>query len=91
MSAFEQKNVEIPSSASTPPSYEELVRLVGQLDSERLAEIEQLQATINEIEEAVAYATGEDDIMGEARIPLIGRAADVYEIITSDEAMDETR
>ena len=46
---------------------------------------------IEEIEEAVAYATGEDDIMGEERIPLIGRAAEVYEIITADEAVEEER
>jgi hypothetical protein len=59
------------------------------LEPVRLAEIEQLQATIAEIEDAVAYAEGEDDVMGEARIPLIGRAAEVYEIITADQAMDE--
>jgi hypothetical protein len=29
--------------------------------------------------------------MGEARIPLIGRAAEVYEIIKSDEETDEER
>jgi len=61
------------------------------LEPVRLAEIEKLQATIEEIEEAVAYATGEDDIMGEERIPLIGRTAEVYEIITADETPDEER
>ncbi len=91
MSASETKNVGAPSSASKPPSYDELVRLVGELEPVRLAEIEKLQATVEEIEEAVAFATGEDDIMGEARLPLIGRAAQVYEIITSDEAMEEER
>ena len=89
MSAPEPKNSTAQSNASQPPSYEELVRLVGELEPTRLAEIEQLQATINEIEEAVAFATGEDDVMGEARVPLIGRAAEVYEIITADEATDE--
>ena len=78
-------------SASKSPSYEELVRLVGQLEPARLAEIEKLQATLEEIEEAVAYAAGEDDIMGEERLPLAGRTAEVYEIITSDEALDEER
>lgn len=91
MSALERKNAGAQSNATQPPSYEELVRLVGELEPERLAEIERLQATINEIEEAVAYASGEDDVMGEARIPLIGRAAEVYEIITADEATDEER
>lgn len=89
MSTVEPKNVGTQSSASQPPSYDELVRLVGELEPERLAEIEQLQATIAEIEDAVAYAAGEDDVMGEARIPLIGRVAEVYEIITADQTMDE--
>lgn len=89
MSASQRKNARSQSNASEPPSYEELVRLVGELEPERLAEIERLQATINEIEEAVAYASGEDDIMGEARIPLMGRTAEVYEIITADEATDD--
>jgi len=91
MATSEQKTTETLSSAANPPSYEELVRLVGELEPARLAEIEKLQATIEEIEEAVAYAAGEDDVMGEARIPLIGRAAEVYEIIQIDEAMDEER
>jgi hypothetical protein len=29
--------------------------------------------------------------MGEARIPLIGRTAEVFEIITADEATDDER
>jgi len=91
MAASERKNAGLQSNVSNPPSYEELVHLVGKLEPAKLAEIEQLQATINEIEEAVAYASGEDDVMGEARIPLIGRAADVYEIIKTDGTMDEER
>lgn len=89
MATAERKHSGVQSNAAQPPSYEELVRLVGELEPVRLAEIEQLHATINEIEEAVAFAAGEDDIMGEARVPLIGRAAEVYDIIMSDEAIDE--
>lgn len=91
MSATDQKRAGSQSNALKPPSYGDLVRLVGELEQAQLAEIEKLQATIAEIEDAVAYAAGEDDVMGEARIPLIGRAAEVYEIIKTDEAMDEER
>ena len=91
MTTVEPKNVGALASASKPPSYEELVRLVGELEPERLAEIERLQATIAEIDDAVAFAAGEDDVMGEARIPLIGRAAEVYEILVADRAIDEER
>ncbi len=91
MSTPKQKNTRRQTDVSKPPAYDELVRLVGDLRPTQLAAIEKLQATIEEVEEAVAYAAGEDDIMGEARIPLMGRAAEVYEIITADEAMDEER
>jgi hypothetical protein len=76
---------------SLQPTYEELVQLVGDLEPARLAAIETLGATIAEVEEAVAYAAGEDDVMGEARLPLIGRAAAVYEIIVADEAYGDER
>lgn len=89
MSGSDQQNLGTHATGSEPPSYDELVRLVGELEPVRLAEIEQLQATVNEIEEAVAFAAGEDDVMGEARVPLIGRAAEVYEILIADEAMDD--
>ncbi len=91
MSDSDPKRGEASSSASKSPSYPELVRLVGELEPVRLADIEKLQATVEEIEEAVAYAMGEDDVMGEARIPLIGRAAQVYEILAANEAMEEER
>jgi len=89
VSTSENKGAGAPQDASISPSYEELVRLVGELEPVRLAQIEQLQATVAEIEEAVAFASGEDDVMGEARVPLIGRVAEVYEIITADKSTDD--
>ena len=91
MSGSDQQNLGAHASGSEAPSYDELVRLVGELEPVRLAEIEQLQATTNEIEEAVAFASGEDDVMGEARVPLIGRAAEVYDILTADEPVEDER
>jgi len=79
------------SRAPQRPTYDDLVRLVGDLEPARLAAIEALGATIVEVEEAVAYAVGEDDVMGKARLPLIGRAAAVYEILVADEAYEDER
>ena len=42
MSASEQDNTMVQSNTPQLPSYEELVRLVGELEPVRLAEIEQL-------------------------------------------------
>lgn len=89
--AGEDKTEAAHHSASETPTYNELVRLVGELEPVRLAAIERLQATVAEVEEAVAFAAGEDDVMGEERIPLSGRAAQVYEIITAEEAFEEER
>lgn len=87
MAAAEQSG----PSATKPPTYDELVRLVGELRPSQLAAIEALGATVNEIEQAVAYASLADDVMGEERISLMGRAAEVYEIITANEALDDER
>lgn len=73
------------------PSYLELVRLVGDLPESQLAEIERLNATVAEIEQAVAFASGESDVMGDARIRLSGRAAEVYRIITTNDVADDER
>jgi len=83
--------VETDLSGSRPPTYDELVRLVGDLEPAQIAAIERLGATIDEIEEALAYAVGEDDVMGEARLPLIGRVADVYEILIADQEFEDER
>jgi hypothetical protein len=37
----------------------------------------------------VAWAAGESDVMGAARQPLAGRAAQVYEIIAADSEFAE--
>jgi len=91
VAAPEDNRPQSRQSATKPPSYDELVRLVGALEPARLAEIERIQATVAEIEDAVAYAAGEDDVMGEARIPLTGRAAEVYEILVADQEFEEER
>ncbi len=42
-------------------------------------------ANAGELAEAIAYAHGEDDVMGDQRKPLSGRVALVHEILTRDE------
>jgi len=91
MTADRQTTKRTSAVSSKSPSYQELVRLVGALRPAQLAAIERSGATVGEIEQAVAFASGEDDVMGEARIPLSGRVAEIYEIITADEAQDDER
>jgi hypothetical protein len=55
------------------------------LDDHKTRQIDRLNPTLNELEIAAAYLAGMDDIMGKERLPLIGKAAEIYEIVTRDE------
>jgi hypothetical protein len=70
----------------------EVRRLCGDIADWKISAILATGAEIDDIEVAVAWAAGEDDVMGEARRPLVGAAGAVYDIITADEEYgDEDR
>ena len=79
------------SNARKVATRDQVVAIVGNLDDGRLADILALQPTLEEVEEAVAWSSGESDVMGEERKPLVGVAAAVYEILTADALFDEDR
>jgi hypothetical protein len=64
---------------------ETAVRLCGDIEDWKIGAITGSGASYAELEEAVAWSMGEDDVMGEARKPLTGRVAQVHEILTRDE------
>jgi hypothetical protein len=68
------------------PTLSEIAKIVRDDDPEKLARILATGATIAEIEQAVLWASGAEDVLGEAPHPLEGRAALVYDILTADEA-----
>lgn len=75
-----------------PVGHDDIVRLLGDVDEAKVAAVAATGASLEELEEAVAYTIGEDDVMGEARKPLTGRAATIYEILTTGpESLDEER
>ena len=61
--------------------HDEVVRLVGDLEDAKVAEILAIAPTREELEEAVAWAESESDVMGELEKSLSGSAARVYEIL----------
>ena len=61
--------------------HDDVVRLVGDLEDAKVAEILAIAPTLEEMEEAVAWAESESDVMGELEKSLSGRAARVYEIL----------
>jgi hypothetical protein len=64
-------------------SSEDVVRIFGDLEDETVVEILATGATIAEVEAAALWLAQESDVMGEARRPLDGRAAQVYNIVNS--------
>lgn len=74
-----------------PLSHDDLVALVGDLDDALIAAILAMGPTAEEIEEALACAADEDDVMAELERPLSGNAAKIYEILTADQDEDERR
>jgi hypothetical protein len=77
----------VTQAAQSPPpvTHEDVIRLCGEMPDWKVSRILASGATASDLEVAVAWASGEDDVMGEERLPLSGRAAELYEIITADE------
>ncbi|MEZ5667743.1 MAG: hypothetical protein R3F55_09995 [Alphaproteobacteria bacterium] len=72
-----------------PLNASEIRHLCGDILDSQVEAIVASGAEIADIETALAYAAGMDDAMGEARIPLAGRAAAVFEIIAAGEEYAE--
>jgi hypothetical protein len=68
-----------------PATLAEIREMVGDLEAAKLEAILATGATPGQIEEAMAWAAGESDVMGgELERSLAGPVADVYEILASE-------
>lgn len=73
-------------------THDDVVHIVGDLEDTKVAAILAMGPTTQEIEEAVAWAEAESDVMGEMEKPLTGVAARIYDIlITRKEFGEEER
>jgi hypothetical protein len=70
-------------------SAEEIRRVAGPLDDESVAEILRIGPSLEELEIAARYASGEGDLLDRMGHPLDGRVAQVYEILSAEEADEE--
>jgi hypothetical protein len=66
-------------------SHEDLLRIVGDVDEDKLLAILALRPTIAEVEEAAAWTIGSGDVVDRAGHPLAGIVAQIFEILTADE------
>jgi hypothetical protein len=65
--------------------------IVGDLDDAKVAAILATGANAEQLEEAMAWASDESDVMGELERPLAGVVARLYEILMTGEEFPEDR
>lgn len=75
----------------TTLSREDVRRICGDILDWKANAIEATGADVTELETAVAWVSGQSDVMGELRRPLAGVAAEIAEILTADDFADEDR
>jgi hypothetical protein len=73
------------------PTRDDVLHLCGELDDETIVAILALEPSHEDLEEVAAWLAGESDVMGEERLPLAGRAGQIYELIASDEEEEPRR
>lgn len=69
-------------------SADDVRRIAGPVDDVTVAEILQMGPSFGELEAAAAYAMGDRDL-DRPGLPLIGKVADLYEILTAEQELDE--
>ena len=65
--------------------------IVGDIEDTKVAAIVATGATLDDLEAAMAWAAGENDVMGDVRHLASPMIAAVYDILTADEAADDER
>jgi hypothetical protein len=74
-----------PGTKQRAATLAEIRQMVGDVEAAKLEAILATGATPGQIEEAMAWASGESDVMGgELERPLSGPVAAVYEILASE-------
>jgi hypothetical protein len=71
-------------SGRRPAKLHEIRAMVGDIEAAKLEAILATGASEAEIEQALAWAAGETDVMGDLERPLSGPVAEVYEILASE-------
>jgi len=69
----------------------EILDIAGNIDDAKVAAIERSGATVEHLEQAVAWASGLSGVMSKERRPLSGVVARLHEILTADEDFGDDR
>ena len=70
-----------------PISKDDILHLFGALSDHAIVEIIQTGADYGTLSEAATYLEQADDVMGDLRKPLSGKAAIVYDIVVKEQGL----
>ena len=65
--------------------------IAGDLDDAKIAAILATGANAEQLKEAMAWASGESDVMGDLERPLTGVVAQLYDVLMTGEEFPEDR
>jgi hypothetical protein len=71
------------------PTHDDIVHLLGPLSDQVVADIMKVEASYADLEAVALRLAQEDDVLGEARRPLTGPSARVYDIVKSVEDFED--
>ena len=74
----------VSAKGRRPASLAEIRALVGDIEAAKLEAILATGATAAEVEQALAWAADETDVMGDLQRPLSGPVAAVYDVLASE-------
>ena len=77
-----------PDAAATP---EDLLRVLGELDADVIAEILALHPTVTDLEVAAIVLTGDSDILGKIGHSQTGVITEIVDILAEDDEEEPRR
>ncbi len=72
-------------------THDDIVRLVPDLGDLKIAHILETDATVGDLEEACVLVSGDGEAIGDLQVELSDAVAEIYDILTIDEAYEEDR
>ncbi len=73
---------------SRPATRDEIVAILGPLDTDKMLALVEMRPTLAELEQASIWLDGDPDVFG-AEPPLKGTASEIVALLTADEEGDE--
>ena len=81
----------VPEHRTRSLTAQDVKDIAGDLDDAKIAAILATGANAEQLEEAMAWASGESDVMGDLERPLTGAIAQLYDILMTGEELPEDR